>query len=103
MIETQDVICVLSTEGQPTKAILARTCIGVFFVCSVSDTIFARQFLLKLPANRRRLHGETPWTRDGPRATVLDTDCGMVCPVPARCQDASYAWYCHLVEGVEIT
>jgi hypothetical protein len=37
----------LSVEGQPTKAGLAQTCMGVFFIRSVSDTIFAMFFLPK--------------------------------------------------------
>jgi hypothetical protein len=34
----------LSVEGQPTKARLAHTCVGVFFIRSVSDTIFEMLF-----------------------------------------------------------
>jgi hypothetical protein len=33
-------IHLLSVEDQPTKALLAQTCVGVFFIHSVSDTIF---------------------------------------------------------------
>jgi hypothetical protein len=38
---------ILSVEGQSTKVVLAQTCKGVFFIRSVSDTIFALRFLLK--------------------------------------------------------
>jgi hypothetical protein len=40
----------LSVEGQPTKAVLAQTCMSVFFICSVPDTIFEMLFF-KLPAD----------------------------------------------------
>jgi hypothetical protein len=38
MVEGQEVmekkiIRLLSVEGQPTKAVLAQTCMGVFFTC----------------------------------------------------------------------
>jgi hypothetical protein len=29
----------LPVEGQPKKAVLAQTCMGVFFIRSVSDTL----------------------------------------------------------------
>jgi hypothetical protein len=29
--------CIPSVEGQPTKAVLTQTCIGVFFIGTVSD------------------------------------------------------------------
>jgi hypothetical protein len=45
-------ICLLSVEGQPIKAVLAQTCMGVFSIRSVSDTTFATLFLPKLPADR---------------------------------------------------
>jgi len=52
MIEGQEeLIRLLSVEGQPTKAVLAQTCMGVFFIRSVSDTIFAMLFLPKPPAD----------------------------------------------------
>jgi hypothetical protein len=35
----KELIRILSAEGQPKKAVLAQTCMGVFFICSVSDTI----------------------------------------------------------------
>jgi hypothetical protein len=45
MIEGQELwkelIRILSVEGQPTKAALAQTCMGVLFIRSVSYTIFA--------------------------------------------------------------
>jgi hypothetical protein len=34
----------LSVEGQPTRPVSAQTCLGVFFIRSVSDTIFAVAF-----------------------------------------------------------
>jgi len=41
MIEGQkELIRLLSVEGQPTKAVLAQTCMGIFFIRSVSDKIF---------------------------------------------------------------
>jgi hypothetical protein len=39
-------------EGQPRKAVLAQTCMGEFFIRSVSDTIFTMLFLLKSPSDR---------------------------------------------------
>jgi hypothetical protein len=57
MIEGQEVteklIRLLSVEGQLTKAVLAQTCMAVFFVRSVSDTIFA---ILYLPKARTDHH-----------------------------------------------
>jgi hypothetical protein len=49
----KEVIRLLSVEGQPTEAVLAQTCEGVFFFRSVSDTIFAMPFLPKPPADSR--------------------------------------------------
>jgi hypothetical protein len=46
-------IRILSVEGQPTNAVLAQTCMGVLFIRSVSDIIFAMLFLLKPPTDRR--------------------------------------------------
>jgi hypothetical protein len=43
----------LSVEGQLTQAVLTQTCMGVFFICSASDTIFTIFFLLKPPADGR--------------------------------------------------
>jgi hypothetical protein len=48
--------------GQPTKAVLAQTCMGVFFIHSVSDTSFAILFLPKTLAGHRRPTGELPRT-----------------------------------------
>jgi hypothetical protein len=36
----KELISLLSVEGQPTKAVLAQRCVAVFFISSVSDTIF---------------------------------------------------------------
>jgi hypothetical protein len=51
MSEGQEVwkklICLLCVEGQPTKAVLAQACMGVFFIRSVSDKIFAMHFFQK--------------------------------------------------------
>jgi hypothetical protein len=68
MIEGQEVteklIRLLSVEGQPIKAVLAQTCMGVFFVRLVSDTIFAIPYLPKArtdhhwPPMARCLHFE---------------------------------------------
>jgi hypothetical protein len=47
-----------SVEGQqPSKAVLAQICTGVFFIRSVSDTIFLNSFFLPKP----------PTDRDGPQ------------------------------------
>jgi hypothetical protein len=40
-------IRVLSIEGQPTRAVLAQTCMAVYFIRSVSDTIFAMLLIPK--------------------------------------------------------
>jgi hypothetical protein len=40
-------IRLLTVEDQPTKAVLALTYMGVFFINSVSDTIFTKLFLPK--------------------------------------------------------
>jgi hypothetical protein len=45
----KELIRVLSADGQPTRTVLAQTCVGVFFIRSVSDTIFAVPFLPKPP------------------------------------------------------
>jgi hypothetical protein len=50
----------LAVEGKPTREGLAHIFIGVFFICSVSDTIFAIIFLQKPP-------GETTGATGGPR------------------------------------
>jgi hypothetical protein len=61
MIERQELwkelIRLLSVECHPTKAVLAETCMGAFFIPSVSDTVFAMLFLSKPPADYR-------WTED---------------------------------------
>jgi hypothetical protein len=49
----KELICLLSVEGQLTKAALAQICMVIFFFNSVSDTIFAMLFLLKPPVDRR--------------------------------------------------
>jgi hypothetical protein len=43
----KELIRLLSVDGQPIKADLAQTCVGVFFIRAVSDTIFAMPFLPK--------------------------------------------------------
>jgi hypothetical protein len=40
----KELIPLLSAEGQPTKAVSAQTYMGVFFIYSVCDTIFANAF-----------------------------------------------------------
>jgi hypothetical protein len=52
----------ISAEGQPTEAVLTHKRMGVFFICSVSDTNFAELFLLKLPADNCGSPGESPQT-----------------------------------------
>jgi hypothetical protein len=42
-----------SVEDQPIKAVLAQTCMGVFLILSLPDTIFRILFLLTPPRNRR--------------------------------------------------
>jgi hypothetical protein len=53
MIEGQEVveklIRLFSVECQPTKAVLAQTCLGVFFIRSVSNAIFPVLFVLETP------------------------------------------------------
>jgi hypothetical protein len=44
-----------NSEGQPTKLVLAQTCMGVFFIRSVSDTIFAMPFPTKPPTDSHGL------------------------------------------------
>jgi hypothetical protein len=62
MIEEQEVMertdSLLSVEGQPTKTVLAKTRMGVFFIRLVSDTIFAILSLPKPPEDC----GEPPRT-----------------------------------------
>jgi hypothetical protein len=43
-----NLIHLLSVDGQQTKAVLAETCMGVFFIRSVSDTVF-KPFIPKPP------------------------------------------------------
>jgi hypothetical protein len=40
-VEIIEVIRPFSVEGQPTKAVIEQTCMGVFFIHSVCDTTFA--------------------------------------------------------------
>jgi hypothetical protein len=47
----EELIRLLSLTGQPTKAVLAGTRKVVFFIRSVSDTIFTMLFLPKPPAD----------------------------------------------------
>jgi hypothetical protein len=49
----KEIILLLPVEGQPTKIILAKTCVDVVFIRSVSDTIYSVLFLPKPPAERR--------------------------------------------------
>jgi hypothetical protein len=52
MIEGQEVMEISNSPNlccPPTKAVLSQTYMGVFFIRSVSDTIFAMLFLPKLP------------------------------------------------------
>jgi hypothetical protein len=46
----KELICLL-TVGEQTMAVLAQTCMGVFLICSVSDTIFAMLFVSNPPAD----------------------------------------------------
>jgi hypothetical protein len=58
----KELIRLLSIGGQPTKAVLAQTCMGVFFVRLVSGTIFEMPFFPK-----------PPLTTCGPLTTVCET------------------------------
>jgi amino acid transporter len=49
----KELIRLHSVEGQPKIAVLAQTCMGIFFILSVSDTIFTMLFLPKPLADRR--------------------------------------------------
>jgi hypothetical protein len=71
MIEGQEeLIRLLSVEGQPTKAVLAQTRKGLFFILSMSDTVSAVLFLPKPPADHRRPPCKSSWTTGGPQTTV---------------------------------
>jgi hypothetical protein len=53
-----------------TNAVLAQTCMGVFFICSISDTTFAMFFLTEQPADCHRPHGKPPQTTGGVWTTI---------------------------------
>jgi hypothetical protein len=40
----KELICLFSVEGQPTKADLAQTCMGIFFIVSVYDALLANAY-----------------------------------------------------------
>jgi hypothetical protein len=63
---TEELIHLLSVEGQPAKAVLAQTCVDALFI-QESDTIFAVLYLPKPPADHRRPPDELL------RTTVLQT------------------------------
>jgi hypothetical protein len=48
----KELIRLLSVEVQRTKAFLTQTCMGVFFIHSVSDTIFSTCFIPEPPVDR---------------------------------------------------
>jgi hypothetical protein len=76
MIEGQEVmerIHLLSGEGQWTKAVLIQTCMGVVFIHSMCDTIFAMLFLQKPPVEHSGLPGEMPQTTGGLWNTIWET------------------------------
>jgi hypothetical protein len=50
----KELIRLLSVDSQPTTAVLLHTCMGVFLIRSVSDTIFAMLLLLKPPVDHCR-------------------------------------------------
>jgi hypothetical protein len=64
MTEGQEVMEINNspTFCQPTKAVLAQICMGVFLIRSVSDTIITMLFLLKPPSDRRGQPDEAPQT-----------------------------------------
>jgi hypothetical protein len=49
----KELIRLLPVEGQPTRAVLEQTWMGVFFISSVPDTIFSTFFRPRPPADRR--------------------------------------------------
>jgi hypothetical protein len=67
-----ELIRLLSVEGQATNAVLAQTCMGVHFIRSLSDIIFAMLYLLKPPKDCNILpvvrgpqfekHWSKPWS-----------------------------------------
>jgi hypothetical protein len=62
MIEGQDVIHLFSA-GQPTKADLAQILMGVFFIRSVSGTMFAMISFPEMPADSCRPQSEKHFIR----------------------------------------
>jgi hypothetical protein len=66
----KELIRLLSAEGQPTNAVLAHACVGVFFIRSVSGTNFVILFLPKPSAYRRGLPGEPSRTTGDARTTI---------------------------------
>jgi hypothetical protein len=59
----EELIRLLYVESQSTKAVLAQTCMGVFFIRSVFDTMYATLLLPKPPADRRGPQFEKYWCR----------------------------------------
>jgi hypothetical protein len=63
----QELIRLLSVDGQPTKAVLAQTYMGVFLIRSLTDTIFLSAFSSEIAADHL---AKQPWTTSGPQTTV---------------------------------
>jgi hypothetical protein len=68
----KELIRLLCVEGQPIKAVLPQTCMGVFFIHSVSHTIFAMFFF----QNRLRAAADQLTLFSGHK---LDTICVQLC------------------------
>jgi hypothetical protein len=80
MIVGQEVSEILSAEGQPTKAVLAQTCMGVFIIHQ-----YLMQFLLCLFfRNRLRTAEDQLVNRRGPQ---FEKHCYRLCSVDDRMND----------------
>jgi hypothetical protein len=63
----KELIRLLCVEGQPTKAVLTLTCMGVSFIRSLFDITFIMLFLPKLPADRRGPQFDKHWSNTNPQ------------------------------------
>jgi hypothetical protein len=66
----KELIWLLSVDGQPTKEILAQTCVGIFFICLVSDTVFFYAFSCETACVSLQTTWQTPQTIGCPQTTV---------------------------------
>jgi hypothetical protein len=62
----------ISVQGQPTKTILTQTCVRVFFIRSVSDTIFVIIFLPKPPRTTWRFKNPVRTSKRTPHFTITE-------------------------------